>query len=79
MSISVLSSLNHSVILLLRLFFLGVIYNLYLFVSSIHKKYTTVIQDLMISNIYPVLQVLYCNFGAFICLDIFHVYCCKFH
>lgn len=56
---------------LLSLFLLRAIYNLYIYTTCSHTKFSSQIKNLESSSILPVIQVMYCGYASFFCLDIF--------
>ena len=63
--------MNTSIPLLLFMFFLGAIYNLYLYTSCAHTKYSPTLKGQV--RLIPIVQVVFLRYGSFICLDLFLV------
>ena len=59
--------------ILILMFFLRAVYNLYLYVSCFHSKFSG---PLNVSSvyIYPILQVVFLTYSSFFCLDLFHLF-----
>ena len=61
---------------LIGVFFLGAVYNLYLFTSCMHAKISRVNCTLLeVANVYPVIQVVFFGYSSVFCLDLFHLSC----
>ena len=59
--------------ILIVIFFFGLLYNLYVYTSCIHSKFTNTPLTLSTINIMPCIQVCSIGFLSFLCLDIFHL------
>ena len=73
LSVSVLHVLRYITPVLISIFFLGTIYNLYLYTSCSHSKFSP-IKPLDLPSFLPVLQVLFYGYRSFLTLDLFHLY-----
>lgn len=69
--ISTLNIMCWSIPALLSLFLLRSIYNLYIYTTSQHTKFSSQIKNLEAASILPVVQVMFCGYASFFCLDIF--------
>lgn len=70
LSIVLMSILSYAVPWLIAIFFFGALYNLYLYTACAHGKFNHFITSQF--HIYPIIQVVFCSYGSFFCLDIFH-------
>ena len=53
--------------------FLGGLYNLYLYVSCMHCKFSLENKTIDTANVYPLAQVIFYGYSSFLCLDYFHL------
>ena len=74
MSIRTLYLIGWAGLALIAVFLLGAIYNLYLYTSCIHSKFSTANKTMEVVRLYPVVQVVFCGYSSFFCLDLFHIY-----
>ena len=72
-SISSLFFLSEAWVLLLLIFLLRVVYNLYLYTTCIHSKFNYSPKNAEINSIIPTLQTIFYGYGSAFCLDLFHL------
>ena len=72
MTMTVIAYANWAFAFLLLILFLGVVYNLYIYSSCMHSKYSrfSKVTDTMI---YPIIQSAFYGYSSFFCLDLFHI------
>ena len=73
-SVSSLHLLRWSFPALGVVFLLGAVYNLYLYTSCIHSKFSVSSKQIHSVTIYPLAQVVFYGYAAFFCLDLFHIF-----
>lgn len=78
-TIRALNLMRNFLPVLLVVFFLGTVYNLYFFTSCIHSKFSTNHFSFVISYQYPVYQVLYLTYCSCFCIDFFHLFKNAYH
>ena len=72
-AVCVLYRMSHSALLLIGYFFMGAAYNLYLYSACMHGKFARMRKRIARFSILPLVQVMFCCYSSFLCLDIFHV------
>lgn len=60
-------------VVFLFVFFLRVVYNLYLYTSCIHAKFSVFTKEMKNKYILPLLQLFALGYGSFFFLDLFHI------
>jgi len=71
---SVLSIIRNAVPFLFVIFFLGALYNLYLYTSTIHVKFNLSIKSIESIYFLPIMQTVFLRYISFLILDLFHLY-----
>ena len=69
----ILSFISCSLPILILLFFTRTLYNLYLFTTCMHNKFTLISKPITINKFFPIIQTVVCGYISFFCLDLFHI------
>ena len=74
MRIRVIRIMGWAIPAMLLIFFLGVAYNLYMYTSCFHSKFNNTSYSINTIQLLPACQTIFMGYGAFLCLDLFHLY-----
>ena len=74
-AICVIFNIRWSWVFLIPLFLLGVVYNLFFYLSRLHSKFRLGKMTFPSKAILPVIQISFISYSSLICLDFFHIFC----
>ena len=72
-SIATICFMSEAWVLLLLIFLLRVVYNLYLYTSSMHSKFNYAPKNAEINSLFPTIQTIFYGYCSFFCLELFHL------